>query len=150
MCCVVATGQSDLESSVEFSQPDSQPKIDLGIGLLPEVPSVGRDVLSSGLFGGPRSSDQKEVRPILNTYFSFMSLNFAQTQSYILRRSGLSFGRFHENSRCKQLKLRGKKIKTQEFFQKPQISNIRILRIQCSALILFKKHFLVQSFPKMT
>jgi len=34
-----------------------------------EAPTVGRDVLSSCLFGGPRSSDQKEVRPILNTYF---------------------------------------------------------------------------------
>ena len=77
---IVATGQSDLESSVEFSQPDSQPKIDLGIGLLSEAPTVGRGVPPSGLFGGPRSSDQKEVRPILNTYFSFMSLNFALTQ----------------------------------------------------------------------
>ena len=105
MCCVVATGQSDLESSVELSQP---------AGLAAENrpwhwPS----------FGGTVS---RERCPIIRSLWRPSELGLERSQAYfkyvfliyvtefcansIIRRSGLLFGHFHENSRCK---LRGKK-----------------------------------------
>ena len=69
-------------------------------------------------------------------YFKYVFLIYVTEfcANSIIRRSGMSFGHFHENSRCKQLKLRGKKIKNQDFFLKPPNFEY-ILRFQCTNFV---------------
>ena len=73
-----------MESSVEFSQPDSalqrQPKIDLGMGLLPEAPtvihtwegemSIVRSLLRPSELGSERSQAYYKYVFLIYTQFS--------------------------------------------------------------------------------
>ena len=57
--------------------------------------------------------------------------------------AGLSFGHFHENSRRKELKLKSKKTKTQEFSQKTLkiLENLNILCTNLNQKALFRTKF---------